>query len=103
MKINELQELGRKTRNMLTVQNAFHRKGYVGRLYIKRSEGGVGLFSVEDCVLIEKNCLLECVRTNSETVLKEVKRETILEPGEDKKTMKENRKSNLKNEILQQN
>lgn len=51
-------------------------------MYTKRSEGG------------------EYVRTNPGPVIKEVERETILEPGKDKKTIKESMKSNLKNKSL---
>lgn len=54
-KINKLQELDRKTRKLLTMCNASHGKGDVN---IQKSEGG-GLFSVEDCVLIDRNCLYE--------------------------------------------
>ena len=33
-------------------------KGDVNRLYIKRAEGGRGLISIEDCVLIEKTACM---------------------------------------------
>ena len=39
------------------------------------------LISVEDCVLIEKNCLYEYVSNSREQVLKEVKAEGILNTG----------------------
>ena len=49
----ELKDLDVKTRKILTMFNIFHKKGSVLRLYLKRSQGGRGLISVEDCVNIE--------------------------------------------------
>ena len=71
-RVNELQDLDRKTRKLLTMYGMFHKKGDVDRLYIKRAEGGRGLISVEDCVLIEKNCLYEYIRNSQEPMLKEI-------------------------------
>ena len=49
----ELGKLDRKTRKLLTVNRALHPQADVDRLYGKRSEGGRGLLSIEDCVNIE--------------------------------------------------
>ena len=59
----------------------FHKKGDVDRLYIKRAEGGRGLISVEDCVLIEKNCLYEYIRNSQEPMLKEIQGEGVVDIG----------------------
>ena len=51
---NELRKLDIKTRKILTMARAFNRKSSTGRLYRKRSEGGKGLISIEDCVRMEE-------------------------------------------------
>ena len=60
----EVQQLDRRRKKLLTIYNMFHRKGDVDRLYIRRAEGGRGLISVENCVLIEKNSLYENVNNS---------------------------------------
>ena len=45
----ELRKLHKKTRKLLTINRALHPQADVDRLYLKRSEGGRGLLSVEDC------------------------------------------------------
>ena len=49
----ELKDMDVKTRKILTMNGAFHKKSNVDRLYLKRAEGGRGLISVEDCVKME--------------------------------------------------
>ena len=51
-KKDELQNLDGKTRRILPMYRAFHRKSDVDRLYVTRSWGGRGL-SVEDCVSVD--------------------------------------------------
>ena len=46
----ELQEMDRRTRELLTMHNGLHPRSNVDRLYIPRREGGRGLMSVEDTV-----------------------------------------------------
>ena len=58
----DLRQMDVKTRKMLTLCGAFHKRGSVGRLYLKRKEGGRGLISVEDCVRQEEAGLSTCVR-----------------------------------------
>ena len=41
----------------MTMYGALHPKSDVGRLYVKRKEGGRGLMSVERCVKEEENSL----------------------------------------------
>ena len=59
--VDEVQNLDRKTRKMLTIYGAFAKKGDVNRLYIPRKEGGRGLLSIEDVVGIEEGCLSKYV------------------------------------------
>ena len=77
----------------------FHKKGDVDRLYPKRAEGGRrrrGLISLEDCVLIEKNCLHVYVSGSKEKMLKVVKNEGTVEIEKTKKDILDSRRENLK-------
>ena len=54
---NELEELDRKTRKLMSMYGAQYPKADVGRLYLKRYDGGRGLAGVEECVQAEVNSL----------------------------------------------
>ena len=69
-KESELKSVDRKTRKMLTMYGAMHPKGHVGRLYIKRKEGGRGLSSVEYAVRGEENSLDQYVLNSEEKLLR---------------------------------
>ena len=58
----DLRQMDAKTRKMLTLCGAFHKRGSVGRLYLKRKEGRRGFISVEDYVRQEEAGLSACVR-----------------------------------------
>ena len=90
----ELKNLDRKTRKLMTLHCMFHKKGDVDRLYLKRAEGGRGLISVEDCVLIEKNCLYVYVSESKEQMLKVVKNDRTVYIGKTKDIL-ESRRENL--------
>ena len=49
----ELENLDRKTRKLLTTYKALHPRPNVARIYVPRKEGGRGLISVEECVRME--------------------------------------------------
>ena len=51
---------------------AFHTRGNVTRLYLKRNDGGRGLISVEDCVRMEDANLARDIGESDEWMLKEV-------------------------------
>ena len=78
-KVDELRQLDRKTRKMLTMYGAFHPKSDADRLYVKRREGGRGLISIESCVRSEENNLGMYVRDANEMLLKGVKKGKIIE------------------------
>ena len=59
------------------MHNMFHKGGDIDRLYVKRSEGGRGMISVEDCVLIEKNSLYKYANESDEPMLKAVIKDVI--------------------------
>ena len=46
-RIEEIKQIDRKTRNMLTMYKMHHPKADIDRLYVKRKEGGRGMVQVE--------------------------------------------------------
>ena len=67
--INDLQEMDRRTRKVMTMHNALHPRGNIDRLYISRSEGGRGLLNVEDTVNLAKLGLQGYVKMNDERLI----------------------------------
>ena len=51
---NELQEIDRKTREVMTINKELHPRSDVARIYVSRKRGGRGLMSCENCVEGEK-------------------------------------------------
>ena len=75
----------------------FHKKGDVDRLYISRQEGGRGLISIEDCVLMERNNLFHYVNESCEPFLREFVTEKVVSEGILKVEIRKNRKEKLMN------
>ena len=67
-KKDELKEMDRKTRKLFTIYGALHPQADVDRLYLKCSEGGTGLLSIEECVIIETNSLVNYIKESNEKV-----------------------------------
>ena len=61
----ELLDIDRKTRKMMTMNGMLHPRANVARLYLPRIEGGRGLISAEECVRTEEHGLSDYVK-NSE-------------------------------------
>ena len=76
---NELEELDKKTRKLITMYGAQHPKADVDRMYLKRCDGGRGLIGVEDRVQAEVNSLDTYVSVSEEKMLKEVSLSSTLE------------------------
>ena len=72
---NELQEMDRKTRKLLTIYRSMHPQGDIDRLYMKRVAGGRGLQSVGETVELEDASLAFYLETKEEELLREVSRE----------------------------
>ena len=89
----DLREMDRKTRKLLTVYRCMHLQADADRLYWKRKEGGRGLISIEDCITIEEKYYID---TKQEQQMKEVCEENIIKerqsPKEKKRMIIENRK-----------
>ena len=81
-------------------EKALHPQGDVDRLYVKRSEGGRGLLSVEDCVNIEVGSLFKYVVTSSERLLQAVTDEKILDEGVTKQSIRAERLTRYRNKAL---
>ena len=56
-RVDELNELDKKTRKLLTMHKGLQRKCDVDRLYVNRKHGGKGLMRCESTVRSEKNNL----------------------------------------------
>ena len=95
---DELRQIDRKTRKLLTIYHALHPQADVDRLYMARADGGRGLIGVEDCVALEVTSLIKYINKSMETTLKAVLRENIWSVEEttvDKSMMNEERKRKL--------
>ena len=46
--VDELKEMDRKTRKLMTMNDVLHPRADVDRLYVPREEGGRGMKSVEE-------------------------------------------------------
>ena len=57
----ELQNLDRKTRKLLTIHGQHHQKADVDRLYVPRKQGGRGLMQLEAAHAVEITKLVEYV------------------------------------------
>ena len=73
----ELRDLDRRTRKLLTMDGGLHPRDCVVRLYVARKEGGRGLISVKDCVNQTRISLERYVRSTEEELLKAVRREGV--------------------------
>ena len=77
--MDELKKIDRTTRKTLTMYGAFHPKGDIDRLYIKRKEGDRGLISIENCVRSEENNLGLYIRDSNEMLLKGVRKGGVIQ------------------------
>ena len=76
---NEPDEMDRRTRKIVTINEEFHPKGDKDRLYVSRSKGRRGLMSCKGCIRTEENNLGWYIKHQVETLLVAVKtHETIM-------------------------
>ena len=71
----------------MTIYRALHPQADVDRLYVRRSKGGRGMISMEECVNVEVNNLSKYIQDSQERMLKAVDKEKIIkekDPGKDK-------------------
>ena len=65
--------LDRLTCKQLTLIKALHPRADVDRLYVPRSSGGRGLFSIYNSIQLEKSSLLAFVAKSKEPIMRQVK------------------------------
>jgi len=93
----ELRDLDRRTRKLLTMNGGFHPRDCVARLYVPRKDRGRGLISVEDCVNRQAKISLECyAQTSEEELLKAVRRD-----GDENRETASNFKARRRTENIQ--
>ena len=68
----ELQDIDRKSRKMMTMNKELHPRSDVARIYVPRKKGGRGLISCKCCVRREENNLSWYVRNSEEVLLRKV-------------------------------
>ena len=68
----ELQEIDRKSRKLMTMNIELNPRSDVARIYVPRKKGGRGLISCKSCVMREENNLSWYVRISEEVLLKKV-------------------------------
>ena len=78
----ELREMDRKTRKIMSLNRALHVRSNVGRLYLPRNKGGRGLQGIEDCVGAECASLCEYIYESTETMIIEARKEGVIKPVE---------------------
>ena len=94
----QLEEIDRRTRNLLILHNGFQPKSNVDLLYLSRIEGGKGLIRVQDNVETAILGLRNYVRNSKERLLIDA---CTVEEDKDRETPNEYKKRK-KNEIKSQ-
>ena len=99
----ELQEIDRKSRKVMTMNKELHPKSDVARIYVPRKKGGRGLISCESCVRRDENNLSWYVINSEEVLLKKVGDSNIVNISEavDPKGYKVNEVNETENEWKQ--
>ena len=99
---DELKELDRKTRKLLTMYKGLHLKSDIDRLYVSRKEGGRGLVSCESTIRSEENNIGWYLKNSNGNLLQGVKQVRVLKFKESvskkdfKKSLNEKRVENWK-------
>ena len=70
----ELQNIDRKTRKMMTAYKALRPKADVDRLYVHRKDGGRGLMSIQDTIAYEEHSTNFYILNNSNEVMSSIKK-----------------------------
>ena len=96
----ELQGIDRKTRKLLSIYGIYHPQSDKDRLYVKRKKGRRGLISLEDAVDIEINSLRTYVDKSEEQLLSKVRREGIIEQGNEKNEIQMEHENAYRNKAL---
>ena len=71
--MDELKQVDKKTRKIMTMNGTLHPKSDIDRLYLGRKNGGRGLISCEYCVRAEENNLRYYLEHTNEPLLNKVR------------------------------
>ena len=74
----ELANMDRKTRKIMTMHGCLQKRSNVARLYLPRKEGGRGLIGVEECVTKESKSLHGYLKESQEWMLEAALREKVI-------------------------
>ena len=102
---NELQQIDRKTRKLVTINKELHPRSDVARIYVSRKRVG-GLQSCEHCVRGEENSLNWYIKNRKEVLLRKVGEtslvniEEAVEPSEYRKTISQTMEDTWKQKAL---
>ena len=103
---NELQEIDRKTRKVMTINKELHPRSDVARIYVSRKRGGRGLMSCENCVRGEENNLSWYIKNSGDILLRKVGETSIvnieeaMEPKEYKKSKSQEGEDAWKQKVM---
>ena len=99
----ELQEIDRKSRKIVTMNKELHPRSDVARIYVPREKRGRGLINCESCVGREENNLSWYVRNSEEALLRKVGDSNVVNISEavDPKEYKVNEAKQTENEWKQ--
>ena len=100
----EVKSIDIKTRKLMTIDRSLHPRGNVGRFYIARKEGGKGLISCKECVIVEVQSLGKYLSESKEWMLKFVVGKKGLseveDPDEFRKSFKKKKRSQWLEKLL---
>ena len=94
----DIENMDRKTRKLMTIHRALHPRSSVARLYLPRKSGGRGMQSIEDCINIEKRALGQYLKHNEDEWLKTAWNEKLIRVDEEPELYKERVTSQRKEE-----
>ena len=61
----QLKSIDINTRKLMTMNESLHQRENIGRLYLLRKKGGRGLIICEECVNVEVQSLVKCLRAKN--------------------------------------
>jgi len=95
----ELQEMDRKTRKLLTIHRGLAKRSDVDRIYARRMDGGRGLLSVQESIILEEKSIQQYRRKSTQAIIHLEENEDGSSDGT-QSVMKTMRKENWMNKVL---
>ena len=76
---DELKQIYRKARKLMTIHRALHSKSDVNRIYVPRGKSGRGLIRCEGCIQAEENSIGWYIDHSPDQLLRLTKDSKLLE------------------------